>query len=137
MSRDPRLFELKNQNIVDSYVRVQDRCDAARLTLRRDINSRKLLLHNTGSKKVDVAITVEKCGGVPPKPLFSLETGDQVLLAVNPSGGRMQYIWLLNDKGQIINTVHPIKPGVNDMVIREGTQNWFIHDFIQPPERAS
>uniref|UniRef100_A0A6C0LZH9 Uncharacterized protein n=1 Tax=viral metagenome TaxID=1070528 RepID=A0A6C0LZH9_9ZZZZ len=135
-ARDQRYTLYADMNNAGLYTTAQRSIDGARFRVKPNINVRKLYLHNSGGKTINATISLSSGGEIPISAndtKYTLLSGEQVALAVNPNGSTMQYIWITDTTNtRLLGSVHPIRPGVVDMAIREGETNWFVVDFVQP-----
>jgi hypothetical protein len=125
----------KSVNITKDYQMLENHPDPGQVTLRQNVNVKHLRIENNSDKPVDVAITTFQYADEDtyPKPLFRIEPKAVKDLGVNPPGGPTQFIWLFDiDSGNLVNDVHAIHNQVNQVVLNEGENHWWIMDLSQP-----
>lgn len=109
-------------NTVKDYTLLEGTTDFGTISLRRNIDTRRVRLDN--STPYTLAIAIETYRYTPecsPQPIFILEGGSSRTLGVNPSGDNLQFIYVYDyEGGKLINTPHPIHFHNNTFVIRSG-----------------
>lgn len=99
---------------------------------RRVLDVRYARIENAGRHRVGVAINIywhdaPACRVT--KPSFFLEPGETIELGLNLNTGPAQTLWLFDEQGNLVNTPHLIKNNVNQLVLREGMNLWFVQDY--------
>ena len=117
-----------NLNLVKDYGGMQG---GLHPMLRNNINIKRVLLEN--GSRYDVLVSIHGSMDGDPKSKFILYRGESINLGVNPSGNDPQYIWVfdINSK-KLINTPHIINRHINNFVITNGLNIWWIDDYRQP-----
>ena len=126
-------------NIVRDYDKAQGTTHPADLSYQiiRDINLRYVTVENSSTRPVGVAIMPYLTGPVPPIK-FILEGGEIKHLGINSQGGPDQTIWLLDvNSKQPLGNPTMLHRHVNQFVVRQGLNNYFIQFFVRPSYRAA
>jgi len=125
------------QNRVKDYRTLENQQDPGQVSLRQNINSKHVRIENNSKNDVLVGIDIHRNPHNQPKPKFLLRGGEVRDLAVNMPGEILQYIWLYDSRtGKILNDPHAMQNHMNQFVVIEGTNRWWIMDFQHKGYRA-
>jgi hypothetical protein len=120
-------------NSVTDYNKLQGTTNPADLSyqIRREIGARSITVENSAQRPISVAITTYVYGHTP-DVLFSLPAGHVKHLGINSQGSTPQYIWILGyETGQPVSQPTLIRSNSNQLVLRDGINEWFVHFFRQ------
>lgn len=116
----------RNWNLLQGYGDVSDEI----VYTRRDINSRKISIENSGYSEVLFTISpyYDKIGVNYKK----LKPHEVFYAAVNTVDDEPQYIFLISTKDKkVIGGPFQIRSDANQYVIRQGLNKWYIQPFQQ------
>ena len=99
------------------------------IQIKRDIGIRLISLQNSGLRPVGVAITTYWCGQTP-KIQFVMGGGEIKNIGINPYGGPMQFLHLLDlETHRPVGTPYAFRTDSNWFVLRDGLNKYYIHSF--------
>lgn len=117
-------------NTVKDYRVLENQQDPGNVSLRQNINTKHVRLENDSEK--DILVGIDVSVSCQPRKKFILHGGQVRDLAVNLPDETTQFVWLYDPmNGQLLNNPHPIRRHINQMAIKEGTNNFWIMDFRQ------
>jgi len=110
------------KNTVKDYFTLENTTDVGTITLRRNIDVRRIRLDNNTPYVLAIGIYPYRYQpGGSPQPQFLLDPGSTRFLGVNQPGSDLQFIYAYDhDSGKLINTPHPINYHSNQFVIQGG-----------------
>lgn len=128
-------------NRVKNYNSLEKVNEANSVALRQNINGRHVRIENSSLRDVMVGISIDHKKFIPRKndtyAMFKLRGGEVIDLSVNAPGDRTQYIWLFcPHDGRVLNTPHYMFFHINQYVITQGQNNWWIMDYFRPGRNA-
>jgi hypothetical protein len=129
-------------NIVRDWDKAQGftHCTDEHIQIRRDVDIRHITVENSSERPIGIAITTyygDPEPGVNPKITFILQGGEMKDVGINSFGSDMQYIHILDPiNGKRVGKCTALRTDSNQIVLRDGLQNWFVHFFQRTTFRS-
>lgn len=120
-------------NNVKDYMILENNIDPSSISLRRNINVRRVRLDNGTPQTLKIGIYPfryigQGCNSTENdlqnvQPQFEILPGCTRYLGLNPPGNNLQFFWVFNQNNELINDPYPVEYHHNIFVIRSSSAN--------------